>query len=67
MEVLELLEDVMGIYSLTNVRIFTDKIVEYAQYMREPTKSELLRAIENSEMVLEYARKRGKESQHSKN
>jgi len=30
--------------------------------MREPTKSELIIAIENSEMVLEYARKRGKNS-----
>lgn len=30
MEILELLEEVMAIYSLTNVRIFTDKIVEYA-------------------------------------
>lgn len=60
-EVLKKMEDVFDHYGLTNVKIFQDKIILFAQYMREPSRLELVTAIENSAMILEYAKKRQKE------
>ena len=60
-EVLDKLVEVLGKLGITNVKLLTSKVVALSDFMREPTRQELVQCVENYEMVLEYSKKRPKD------